>query len=262
MLKTARLDRAECVIAVCGADVTNASIAITASEYLRSVHGKARIIVHMSDQELGDLVKRKRPELSCSVVSVYEEAACAMLSDPDSPFPQNVKPTQSVLVVGLGDLGRHLVIHATEQWKDKFPGQELKLLVLDRSGDEKVRQLQLRHENLNGTWRFETWTKDLEGPEFDLGEYLQPGTRELIGAAYVCLDKEDLALTTARRLRQHLADVPIKVRMSGDCGAPEQPMPGQRFGLAKLMPNDVNIFNWLDLACTPERFGVTAREQQ
>jgi hypothetical protein len=257
-LTRARLAHAKCLVAVCGDDETNARIALAADELLEETSNDPQVIVHISDHEFEKLLDDVAVGgSSVEVINVYREAANAMLCASDCVFPDDVDPGEAILVAGLGSLGQEVVVGATKAWRDRHPGEKLELFVLDRRAEEKVGYLKLRNQELNEIWSFRPWTEDLTGPAFGCGKYSTPEDRSLIRVAYVCVDSEKLALTTALQLKGDL---------NGDLNHPKTKirvrMPEKDGGLAALIPPDVQVFHWLDEACTPEHFKVAAWIEQ
>jgi hypothetical protein len=243
MLAEAALDRARCLVALTGSDGGNAQIALSALELLEEGdHPPIDVFVHVVDPEFRRLLENSKDGKSLHIISAFDTAAAQMLGL-DPPFdPSRWPPEGRLLVVGLGDLGKSVVMHATDLWRGVRGKEPLSVLVLDRNADTKIEHLRLRREDLSKHWTLEGWPDDIDGPKFDGGEYLARDRPDVIGGIYVCLDDDPLALKTAQTLANRFAadQVPIVVRMSHDTK-----------GLAKLLPPGVRPFGMLEAACHP-----------
>ena len=249
MLMQAALERARFLVAVTGSDGTNAEIALKTLELLPEGSGSLeRAFVSVVDPEFHDLLERYEQDGAATrleVFSVFDRAADQMLKDGPALAPPTWSAEKQVVVVGLGDLGKSLVSLAATHWRDACSGTSpLRIKVLDRHASRKINYLRLRSRELEDHWSFSEWNEDLDGPLFDAGDYLSDGEKLDVGAVYVCLDNDHLALKTTLTLTKHLpATVPLIVRMSES-----------EHGLAKLLPDRgrVHSFGMHELSCKPE----------
>ncbi len=254
LLRKAHVERADHLIALCGADSVNARIAIAASDALRErPNPDLRAHIHISDEELAEMIKRQGglfadgdigPFQSLDLIDVFAVGAKAMLDMHPAFIPRDWNPRDRLLVVGLGELGKHLVLEAAEQWKKSGHRSPLKLTVLDRDAREKLSHLKIANPELADSWSAEGWQHDLAGAGFDERAYLTRRKARRVRAVYVCFDDEHLALTTTFRLQHDFDGVPIKARM-----------PQRDEGLAKLLPEDHDVypFGLIEAACNPDQ---------
>ncbi len=241
MLAEAALDRARCLVALTGDDGANAEIALSAVELLEEWGRPAiDVFVHVVDPEFRGLLERSSAGQSLRLISAFDTAAEQMLGL-DPPFDPSRWPAGArLVVVGLGDLGKSVVIRATDVWRAERPDEPLRIQVLDRRAKTKIEHLKLRAPCLEGHWELDGWAHDIDGPKFDAGAYLRGDEAAAVGGIYVCLDDDSLALKTAQTLVAKFGDrgVPIVVRMTHATR-----------GLATLLPTGARPFGMLETAC-------------
>ncbi len=256
MLSRAGIVRARCLVAVNGEDAINAEIAIRA----RSAREKTRhpdglpltCLVHISDPKLCDLLHEQEIPGSgnggfrLEFFNVYDMGAKAIL-DQFSPFPERINPADPpvhILLVGLGSMGRSLVVRAARQWRERLrtvqlAGQlpaemgrlPLKITVIDRDALRKVEVLQLRFPKLSQVSQIRALQMDINWPEFQKGDFLfGPDGQPEPDIVYICLDNDALSLMSGLTLHQHLRGLPKKrpaskeARTEGDSPRAEVPI--------------------------------------
>lgn len=254
LLEKAHLDRAAHLIALCGEDAVNARIAIAASAALTEIpNPDLQAHIHIADEEFAELVKERRgqfvngssgPFATLELIDVFKTAAAEMLNMAPAFDPQAWRPNDRLIVVGLGELGQHLVVNAVTRWRDADRSEPLPISILDRDANEKIAGLRFELEGLNEKWEPTGWSGDLAGAAFDSGDYRSETDAKSVRQIYVCLDDEHLALTTTLRLEKQFPGVPIKVRMTTE-----------HQGLGTLLPVEQNIkpFDLFEAACRPDR---------
>ncbi|MFO7696079.1 MAG: NAD-binding protein [Anaerolineae bacterium] len=262
MLTRAVIRRASVLISVCGDDATNATVAVRAQElYRERASGALTCIVHIVDPQLCELLSEREfdPDTPAGfrleLFNIFDRGARLMFQEvqmPDAGGEPTARDTR-LLVVGLGALGRSLVVHAARDWRDRDadPEHRLRITVLDREAQDGCESLLARYPGLQAACDLVPLEMDVESAAFLRADWLYDAQHGcLIDAAYVCLDDDSLALRTGLALRRALmeADTPIVVRVTevqgvarllGDCDRRK----GQ-FG--NLQP-----FGLLDRTCTP-----------
>jgi hypothetical protein len=254
VLEKAHLDRASHLIALCGEDAVNARIAVAASTALRDVpNPELRAHVHIADGEFGQLIKERRGQFvngsdssfgSLELIDVFSTGAAEMLGMTPAFDPGAWRARDRLLVVGLGELGQHLVIDAVTRWHESDKSKPLLVTALDRDADEKIDRLRCQLADLDHVWKPNWWSGDLAGPGFDARDYMKDSEAKAVKQIYVCFDNEHLALTTTLRLEKQFPGVPIKVRMTKEDE-----------GLGTLLPTELNVkpFGLFEAACQPDR---------
>ena len=252
VLERARIDRATRLVALCGEDAVNARIAVAARAALqRSPNPQLQAHVHVADEELRELLENEPsqsrgedpPLSSLKVFDLFEVGAKQMLDMEPRFQPSDWDANDRLLVAGLGELGKHLVVEATCRFKTAGRPFPLQTTILDHDAKGKITHLQVANEELAAHWSLNGWEEDLAGPEFDRGDYLSDSEVRSVRAIYVCFDDEPLALTTTLRLKKRFRSIPINVRMTHE-----------KEGLATVLPEPGNVFPFglTEAACRPE----------
>lgn len=262
LLRKARVYRAIHLVSVCADDGTNAEIALHARELVRSCKGRAlTAFVHMIDLELckllrvAELAAAETDSFRLEFFNVLERGARFMLAE-YSPFEKDVKTGDRqprMLIVGLGKMGRSLVVQAARIWWMKQPksGQRFWVSVIDKAAETKVELLRLQYPQLDKVCEFDIWQMEKNAPEFERGDFLYDSQGRCdIDVIYICFDDDVHVLVTALTLHQKTKKhkVPIVLRMSRDAG------------LATLMKEDrvafdfdqLHVFGLLDRTCSLE----------
>ena len=258
ILCRAGVPRARYLIAAGGDDGMNAEIAVHARQLARSRHGAPlTCLVHVVDPHLCDLLRECELEAQApasfrlAFFNTFDLGARAVL-DEYPPFGAAGHGSGSpphLVVVGLGSMGRSLVVHAARRWReigrgqarahgredvirtdseDQSPGQapqsqgpRLRVTVVDREGDHKTEILQLRYPQLSQVCELIPAEMDIRWPAFHRAAFLLDSDgRSDVTAVYVCLDDESLGLTAGLTLLRRLKglDTPIVVRMVSETG--------------------------------------------
>jgi hypothetical protein len=158
-----------------------------------------------------------------------------------------------MLIVGLGQTGANLLVHAARCWQALHgtSGPVLPVTVVDHEAQERVDSLAARHPRINDVCKVEPLPIDVQSARFDDGEFLSGVDGEDdITCAYVCLDDDARALGAALSIHRALGGrrVPIVVRAA------------HRSGLAALLHETqtaeeyagLHAFGLVDRICRPE----------
>jgi hypothetical protein len=160
-----------------------------------------------------------------------------------------------VLVVGAGDLSQHLIRHMVRQWRDLTAeaGSPLRVTLVDNQTDAVHAHLHDRHPELKTLAEITSLSVDLRSPQFQRAAFLfDPAGRCIVTHAYVCVDDEGLALSTALMLLNHLRGrgVPVVVRMNREAGLAT--LIGVLGARGNRAFDQLHVFSLLEKACQPE----------
>jgi voltage-gated potassium channel Kch len=256
-LRAARVDRASHLVALCGDDGTNATIALLAGRLTAERPSSSlACIAHLGDPDLSALLRSReltagtRPGFTLEFFDVYELGARILLRDFAPPALGAADRSLHLVVVGLGRLGASLVRELARARHASAPdGKSVRIVVVDRAGEAKVATLLARHPEIATVCALEALPIEVESASFEEGGFLcGPDTHTDVDAAYVCLDNDDLGMTAALTLQRRLggSNTPVVVRVS------------RASGLATLLDTgaaaaeNVHAFPLLERTCTPE----------
>jgi len=225
-LKKAGVDRARLLVSICGEDGTNAEVGVNARQMTKGRSGEPlSVTVHIVDVELcGMLQSAMQAGMPGAAMvdffNVYETGARTMLGEwpPFGPGGDSREDSPRMIVVGMGRLGRNLVVHAARDWDftRKNESSRLRITCIDRDATAKVRSLFLRNPRLEGACDLQALQMDVTSPEFEEGAFLfdQHGRCD-VSAVYICFDDDARSLATALRIHRRLGahKPPIVIRM-------------------------------------------------
>jgi hypothetical protein len=260
-LRKSHVHRADELIAVTGDDGTNVETAVRAHDLnrWRSARRKPlKCVVHIEEPRLRNLFLRHQlygdpaDPFELEMFNIFEVGARAMLREPPVLAPLNRAHAwpPHLLVVGAGRLGEALIRRALKDWRIDHPrlGERIQITIVDRRAAKREEEFRLRYPGLvqAGVLRFVSI--DIHSADFAEGRFLTAGAMNRCTAAYVCLDNDSVAMSTALTLRQRLSDenIPIVVRMthaSGLASLMETGESGQR------AISGVRVVGLLELTC-------------
>ncbi len=260
-LLKARIHKAKYLVAVCAEDGTNVEIALKSRVIVRSRKSEdLTAFIHIVDLELCDLLRgwelvAEADAFKPEFFNVLERGARLMLR----MYPPFHKKTETenreprMLIIGLGKMGRSLIVQAARDWwmKQEKRDKRLRISVIDSAAQSKVEFLRLRYPKLDEACSFDIWEMEKNAPGIEKGDFLYNEEGEFdVDAIYICFD-DDVhvlvnALTIYRKTRAH--KIPIVVRMSQDAG------------LSTMMKEDrdalgfehIHTFGLLDETCNLE----------
>jgi hypothetical protein len=266
-LRKSRVHRAKYLISVCTDDGTNAEIVLKARSIVSFRKGHdLTAFVHIEDLELCNLLKGwelddEAGSFRLEFFNVLERGARLMLRM-YSPFKMEVEPGERgprMLIVGLGKMGRSLIVQAAEDWwmkqnRDKI---RLRITVIDKAAESKVELLRLQYPKLDKVCKLDILQIEMNAPDFERGDFLYDSQGQCdVDVIYICFDDDVHALVSALTLFRKTKEykVPIITRMS------------QEGGLATLIREEryaadfehIHTFGLLDNTCNLEAlFGGT-----
>lgn len=262
-LRKAGVKKARLLVSICGEDGTNAEVGVNARQMTMGRSGEPlSVTVHIVDVELcGMLQSAMQAGMPGAAMvdffNVYETGARTMLGEwpPFGPGGDSRDDSPRMIVVGMGRLGRNLIVHAARDWyfTRKNESSRLRIACIDRDAAAKVRSLSLRKPRLEGACDIQALQMDVASPEFEEGAFLfDPQGRCDVSAVYVCFDDDARSLATALKIHRRLGanTPPVVIRMvqfsglarllhSGEYG------PREKFG-------NLYAFGLLDRTCRPD----------
>ncbi len=261
VLQRARVDRAAHIVIVAGADATNVEIAAAARALVHDSAASVSCAAQIEDPELWYALRSwdvgTQDRVRLEFFNVTELGARALLAR-HSPFAGVADAAAApprVLIVGSGALGQHLIGHMVRQWQDvegetKAP---LPIALVDADVDRVTQDLHHRHPELRTLAVITPYALDLRSTTFQRGAFLFDDTGLCaVTHAYVCVEDEGLALSTALLLLNHLRQYGVHVMVRTNREA----------GLAALLRavgtqgsrgvSHLHVFSLLEQACRPE----------
>ena len=277
LLRTAGIRRARRLFAVCGDDGANMKIAEQARRLsagreklrLRPARRPLRALVHIADPDLVSLLTMQElahqdpGEARLDFFSFYASGARALLSQyPLSHRADGQRRPPHMVVVGLGRLGRQLVVQAARNWRAEghlAAEQRLWVTLVDETATAAATWLREHHLFLDETCELHPHDlpadplRLLHAPLFDV-----PGSPPA-SSVFVCLGDDVQALGVGLALHTLLRhrDIPIVVRTYDA-------------DLAALVPDadqpdaGLHVVDQIERTCRPEQLfaGETERLAQ
>jgi hypothetical protein len=261
LLKRAMVTRARYLFAVTGDDGRNSKLAIEAGQL---VMGRRRTpltcFVHVVDDKLAGVLRQvgvaqDNGSVRLEYLNAAERGAPALLRD-RPVFDDEGKTalgSPHMLVVGLGEMGSNLVVHAARRWRSIPParGKRFKVTVVDRKADVYVAALEERFPRLTSVCDITSHSIELDSAEFERAGFLfRPGGDCDVTSVYVCLGDDALGLSAALHLRHRLGgrQVPIVVRTTQESGVASI-LAGRDGGESY---GGLEVFGLLDLVSRPD----------
>ena len=257
VLASARILHARNLVCLLGNDSENLQTAYQAYQLSRTRKtGKLTCTIHLSSIDLLNLIRSS--ELSAEpgvpfeleTFNPYERTARMLLQDnPGWREDSSAKDIpKSLLVVGLGRLGEHLVIQAGYLWHLLHRQGKLRITVVDQSAAEKTRNLFRKYPQLDKVCEIIPVSADLRSVGPLQNVLANPGEQGLM-QAYICLGDPVLSLQVCLNLLQIPKYITgtIWVRLSKEAGLVdllEKPLPG----LGDL--RRVRTFDFYEYACS------------
>lgn len=219
-LRAARVDRAARLVVVSDSDAVNVDTVAVARALRKPGRSALRCTVQLDDAQLCALLRGgdldSRDQLRVNFFNLHDTAARTWLAEhPDL----GDRP----LVLGLGQLGRSLVVAAAQRWaQDSLAAQgPLKLTVIDRSASGRWQALRMQHPAIAEVCEPVLLDLDMDAPDAGSVDRLLDllGTNPPTWAA-VAFDEESLALSAALLLHQAMRPraTPIVVRTRSAAG--------------------------------------------
>jgi hypothetical protein len=258
-LQKAGIARAQALIAVCADDGANADIAVKARSIASKSRGrKLNCAVHIKDPRLWVFLRKQEfspateDGFRLDFFNVYDHGARQLLRAfplmPEMARNQERKP--HLLIVGLGSLGKQIVIHAAREWSHIYEktGIKLHISVIDPLAQKKIDVLCEDYSLVKKICVWNVYQIDNSSPEFHQARFLNNTLQQPeITYIYVCIEDETVGLSMALSLldQTQSSDIPILVRMTEDTGVASLLKDGKG-GLARM-----HVFGLMERTCRP-----------
>ncbi len=265
LLRTAGIDRAARIVVATGSDAANVQVTqVVARACAARTRTPIRCSVQLGSASLAALLRaadlESRGGARISYFNLHERAARALLAQSGSSIAAGATAPH-LMIIGLGQFGRSLVLALSQQWADVRPGEQLTPTLVDPAARQKWEALRLLHPALDAVCEPTLVDLDLQEPEpEEVDGFLALLEQDPPTWIAVADADETVALASAGFLHRHLppGEVPILVRMRSETGLGGllQPHPDA----ASALPG-VELFAFLDRTCTIETVDGGVREQ-
>jgi len=292
-LTQAQIQTARYLIAVCTEDGVNAEIATVARALVNGAGHRGSgggsssssrppltCVTHVVNPQLWHLLRRWEiagagDTFRMQFFNTYDIGARALLSA-HPPFPRSRSHPEylpHLLVVGGGQMGQSVLLHALREWCERFeitvggegagaaaaaPPARLHVTVVDRQVPSVMAWLRLRHPDLDRFCDLNAVEMDPASPEFQRAAFLEAGAGgEGFGPvtiAYVCLpdDSECLSAALALHRRGHANCLPVVACLVRDVGLASLLQGEEIRALEDADADTLFGFSLLERTCTPE----------
>ncbi|HSV38913.1 MAG TPA: NAD-binding protein [Nocardioidaceae bacterium] len=262
VLRALRLDRASSLVALGRSDAVNVAIGVAARKVPRPRRAvDLRVSVHLQDAELTEFLRGSGvggdDTVRVEFFNMHERGARALVSD-HLALEAGSKP--HLVVIGLGQLGRALVLASAQQWAETGVGP-LPATLVDREAPMRLQALEMQHPGLIEALDAKVLTIDVEAPTPEgLADFNDRLTQLKPTLIAVVLDDESVALATGLFLHRTLDDptIPIVIRTRGDDGLGETVMDDED---GQPRYPGLRLFPMLDRTCSPTLIDGGVREE-
>jgi len=261
-LRKAGVAHAQTLIAVCGGDGANADIAVKARRMVSKNRGrKLNCAIHIRDPRLWVFLRKQEFSLAkdeafrLDFFNIYDHGARQLLGANPLLSQTNGNPEKAphLLIVGLGNLGKQIVIHAARQWYPLYEktGSRLHISVVDPDARKKIDVLCQDYSLVKKTCAWGVYEMDINSFAFLQAKFLEAKYKQpAITYIYICLDDETVSLSSALCLldQTQASTIPILVRMTEDTGLASllKSTKGGAEGLTRL-----HVFGLMERTCKP-----------
>jgi voltage-gated potassium channel Kch len=260
VLKTVRVGRAARLVCVSDDDAINLQVSVAAADLPRSSTSALRCAVHLADAELAAFLRSTDLDASKQIrvtfFNVHERAARTLVAE-NPPFVDD-DAANHVLVLGLGQLGRNLVIALAQAWADRPGDAPLPITMVDRVASGRWEAMCMQHPALREVCAPTVFDFDLGAPRADDVERLRAEVAER-EPTWVCMafDDESLALSAALLAQRGLGitSAPIVVRTRTESG-----LGALIHGHTSAGQSNLRIFPFLERTCTVATVDAGIRE--
>lgn len=263
MLKKARIDVAEYLIAGTGDDSLNAEIAWQVRMLVESRRNDPlNCLIHIASSRVYSLLS-EHPVMTVEGIDTFRlcpfnirAIGAQLLLNEHPPFGWDAVDKDKggqphILILGLGRFGEAMVVEMAIRWRLLSPGVKLRLKVIDRVATERVGNLIHHFPSVDDICDLELYDFDFEKKEFRDAEFLFEKGELVTNLIYVCVDDDKLGLATTLTLDKKAgSDVRIIVRTSHDKG-----LTRLISGVRKSVRSDLMAFELFERACKPDQLG-------
>lgn len=212
LLDKARVTSARWLVVVAGANRANVEIAFTARALADARGGAPTVWIHLDDLVLWRLLQAevlataRSSRVRLELFNVHEAAARMLLEELPAPAGADGERTAHVLVLGAGELGESLILHAARLPRSDDRTRKLRVTLACRDAVRERDLLAARYPALGESIALEAWEID------------HLGAPPAATAVFVCLGDEDAGLIAALALhnRPELLGAPIVLAVDDD----------------------------------------------
>ncbi|MCJ7567369.1 MAG: NAD-binding protein [Anaerolineales bacterium] len=261
VLGRAGVQRASSLIAVCGDDRVNSEIAIRAQQVVKTRRQKPLYCcIHIVESQLYELLVNKElggqdfTTIRLELFNVFDQGAKLILQEFPPFNPDEGGRGSHILVVGMGNFGESLIVHAARTWTMERPDSDhrLKFTVIDRDAERKCEILSIRYPQLPKQCELKPLSIEFDSPTFHRADFLYAGGKSVdVDVIYICLDDDSQGLSVSQTLLRRLPQqqIPIIIRTQGTAS-----LAGflSRNDDGRSAFQHVHTFSLLDRTCTPE----------
>lgn len=224
VLTGAAVSRAGQLVCVEKDDRLNVEIAVLAERI--SAEKRSHVLptsIHIVNSRLWDVLQgsamgsRDFEHLRLELFNMYDRGAKLLLQETLSVRPILNWAQARLLVLGVGNLGRALVVHAARAaFQNAGNGeQRLEITVIDNQAVEVCASLEQRYPLLHRVCRLIPLELDFTSTAFAAGEYLYDSSgADVFDAVYLCVQDDSAAMGIILALHSHLqhCNAPLFVR--------------------------------------------------
>jgi hypothetical protein len=262
VLRQAAIHRAASLIAVCGDDRVNAEIAIRAQQIVKMRRLRPlRCSIHIVDPQLYELLVNKElgnqkfTTVRLELFNVFDQGAKLLLQEFPPFVPDEEGRGSHILVVGMGNFGESLIVHAARTWTMEHTESvhRLKITVIDRNAEQKCEVLSIRYPQLPTRCELNPLSIEFDSPTFHRADFLfTAGKSADVDIIYICLDDDSQGLSVSQALLRRLPQqqTPIVIRTQGTASLAGFLSSSDDEGGSVFQ--HVHTFGLLDRTCTPE----------
>lgn len=272
LLDKAKVQKAQYLICVCGDDGDNAQIVVHARTLCKQRQGEPLLcLMHVVDPQLHNLMRGVEIEdknihgIRMQLFNLFMVGARNLWSR----FPAFIlsevetgKYQPHLVIIGLGNLGQSLVVHAAQLWSNRLSDnvERLQITLVDQEVDSKKARLESQYPGLEQQCQFQTENLDVRSREFRRYRFIHEQERNPVSMLYICLEDDSTALSTGLQLHYDMdaSRVPIVVCLTQDKGLAafvNELEPSGKGFLYKL-----HVFGLLDSTCRPGLLLETTNE--
>jgi hypothetical protein len=259
VLRKAAIHRAASLIAVCGDDRVNAEIAIHAQQIVKTRRLKPlRCSIHIVDPQLYELLVNKElgnqefTTVRLELFNVFDQGAKLLLQEFPPFVPDEEGRGSHILVVGMGNFGESLIVHAARIWTMEHSDSphRLKITVIDRNAEQKCEVLSIRYPQLPKRCELKPLSIEFDSPTFYRADFLFTGG-EVVDCIYICLDDDSRGLSASQALLRRLPQqqTPLVIRTQGTASLAGFLSSSEEGG---TVFQHVHTYGLLDRTCRPE----------
>ncbi len=229
ILRNIRVQDAAMVFALTSNDSLNIDIALACAEIARerpTYLPPLMCHVHIDDQNLSFALRQLEFELSkhdqvhFAFFNLYHVAGRSAATYRYREIMKTSKGAPVLLIVGLGDFGKSLLVNLVKRWREtrRENDGKITIVVVDKNADSRAASLSAHFPSLEKYCNLIPFAMEIHSAEFLRGDFLKDIHLKQLTGVYVCLRDEGDATSVAITLHNLLCN---QRRLSGaGCTAP------------------------------------------